>query len=57
MTEHGTPAEQRRNNGTPRNTTEHQRNTPEYQWSTNVTPVEQPGTTEPYKTKNNCSVF
>ena len=35
------------------NTLEHLR----IQWSTNVTPAEQPGTTEPYKTKNNCSDF
>ena len=42
----GTVAEQR-------NTSEHQRDTPEQQ----VTPAEHPGTTEPYKTKNNCSDF
>ena len=46
ITEHGTPAEQR--------------NTPE-QWQNNYTlpgrPVEHRGTTEPYKTKNNCSIF
>ena len=46
ITEHGTPAEQR--------------NTPE-QWQNNYTlpgrPVEHHGTTEPYKTKNNCRIF
>ena len=40
-----------------RNTPEHQRNTLEYHPNTNVTPAEHPGTTEPYKTKNNCSDF
>ena len=56
--------EHRRNSGTPRDSggtteryPEHQRNTPEYQPNTNVTPVEHPGTTEPYNTKNNCSIF
>ena len=33
------------------------RNTPEYQRNTNVTTVEQPGTTERYNTKNNCIIF
>ena len=56
--------EHRRKSGTPRDSggttehyPEHQRNTPEYQPNTNVTPVEHPGTTEPYNTKNNCSIF
>ena len=40
-----------------RNNPEHQRNTPKYQQNTNVTPADHPGTTEPYKTKNNCSDF
>ena len=60
--EHGTTAEhqntpeQWRNNWTlpyP----EHQQNTPEYQRNTDVTPAEHLGTTESYKTKNNCSIF
>ena len=38
-------------------TPEHQLNTSEYQWNTNVIPAEHPGTTKPYKTKNNCSEF
>ena len=41
--EHGTLAEQWRNNGTP--------------WNTKVKPAEHPGTTEPYKTKNNYNDF
>ena len=49
-TEHGTVAEQR-------NTPENQQNTAEYQQSTNVTPVEHPGTMKSYKTKINCSDF
>ena len=56
--------EHRRNSRTPRNSgrttehyPEHQRNTAEYQRNTNVTAVKYPGTTEPYKTKNNCSIF
>ena len=58
--------EHQRNSGTPRNsggTTEYypenQRNNPEYQRNTNVTPVEHLGTIEPYKskTKNNCNIF
>ena len=64
----GTPerrsTEHRRNSGTPRNSgrttehyPEHQRNTAEYQRNTNVTPGKYPGTTEPYKMKNNCSIF
>ena len=64
----GTPerrsTEHRRNSGTPRNSgrttehyPEHQRNTAEYQRNTNVTAVKYPGTTEPYKTKINCSIF
>ena len=55
--------EHRRNIGTP-GTVAEQRNTPEHQWNTlkyhrntNVTPAEHLGTTEPYKTKNNCSDF
>ena len=39
------------------NTLEHRRNTLKYQQNTNVTPTDHPGTTEPYKTKNNCSDF
>ena len=31
--------------------------TSEYQRNTNITPVEHPRTSEPYKTKNNCSNF
>ena len=37
-----------------------QQNTPEQWWNNWTlpgTPAEHPGTTEPYKTKNNCSVF
>ena len=56
--------EHRRNSGTPWNSggttehyQEHQRNTREYQRNTNVTLVVHPGTTEPYKTKNNFSIF
>ena len=55
--------EHRRNSETPgtvaeqRNTPKHQWNTLEYHRNTNVTPVEHPGTTKPYKTKNNCSDF
>ena len=52
------------NSGTPQNSggttehyLEHQQNTPEYKQNTNVTPVEHLGTTKPYKTKNNCSIF
>ena len=44
--EHGTPAEQR-------NTPEQWRNN----WTLPGTPAEHPGTTKPYKTKNNCRVF
>ena len=39
ITEHGTPAEQWRNNGKPLGTPQ----------NTNVTPVEHPGTTETFK--------
>ena len=45
-TECGTPAEQQ-------NTPEEWRNN----WTLPGTPAEHPGTTEPYKTKNICSVF
>ena len=38
------------------NTLEHQQNTPKHQQNTNITPAD-PGTTESYKTKNNCSDF
>ena len=34
-----------------------QRNTQKYQQNTNITPADHNGTTEPYKTKNNCSDF
>ena len=67
-TEHGAPKNNRiRNTGgtakhlgkveEQRNTPEHQQNTPEYQRNAKVTPLEHPGTTESYLTKNNCSVF
>ena len=47
----------RNSGGTTEHYPEHQRNTPEYQRNTKVTPVQHPGTTEAYNTKNNCSFF
>ena len=47
--EHGTPEHPL--------TVAEQRNTPKYRWKSSVIPAEHLGTTEPYKTKNNCSDF